>query len=105
VLLAFSRADRRASILADLHLNATDADTLARRIHSAQHDGFARNTDARQPGILDLAFPVLDADGAAAAALTVPYVATTYSAVDADTVIDAMRVAAAEIGPNTSVVE
>jgi DNA-binding IclR family transcriptional regulator len=105
VLLAFSRADRRAPILADLQLGGTDADTLARRIRSAQQDGFAQNTDARQPGILDLAFPVPDADGAAAAALTVPYVATTYSAVDADAVIDAMRVAAAEIGPNASVVE
>lgn len=97
VLLAFCQPDRRASILADLQLGGADAEALGRRIHSARSEGFAQNTDARQPGILDLAFPVLDADGVAVAALTVPYVATTYSSVDADAVIDALRAAAAEI--------
>jgi DNA-binding IclR family transcriptional regulator len=105
VLLAFCHEDRRASILADLQRGGTDVEALAHRIHSAQSDGFAQNADARQPGILDLAFPVPDgvgagrdgANGAAVAALTVPYVATTYSSLGADAVIDAMRAATVEI--------
>lgn len=38
-----------------------------------------RRDDLRQPGITDLVVPVLDAVGAVRAAVTVPYVATTFS--------------------------
>lgn len=53
--------------------------------------------DARQPGITDLAVPVTDRDGRTAAALTVPYVATSFSDVDPDAVLAATVAAAAEI--------
>ena len=43
--------------------------------------------DAMQPGITDVVVPILDARGATIAALTVPYVATTFSAVAADDVL------------------
>jgi DNA-binding IclR family transcriptional regulator len=105
VFVLWGLAAGRARHLADLQRGGTDVEALAHRIHSAQSDGFAQNADARQPGILDLAFPVLDgvgagrdgANGAAVAALTVPYVATTYSSLGADAVIDAMRAATVEI--------
>ena len=51
--------------------------------------------DALQPGITDVAVPVFDASGVIAA-LTVPYVATTFSSVPAaDVVTAAERTAAA----------
>lgn len=37
--------------------------------------------DALQPGITDVVAPIRDARGTAIAALTVPYVATTFSAI------------------------
>jgi DNA-binding IclR family transcriptional regulator len=52
--------------------------------------------DAAQPGITDVVLPVLRADGGdAVAALTVPYVATSYSGTSLDTVL-AETAAAAE---------
>jgi len=52
--------------------------------------------DARQPGIIDVVVPVRAA-GRTVAALTVPYVATTFSEVDADAVLDAAVTAAGNI--------
>jgi len=94
VLLAFGPSDRRGAILADLHRRGIDTDALTRRIDHARDLGYARDVDARQPGILDLSFPVLDAQGVALAAVTVPYVATSYSTLDAEAVVDALRAAA-----------
>lgn len=42
-------------------------------------EGFIRQDDAVQPGITDLVVPITGAGGTVAAALTVPYVATTFS--------------------------
>ncbi|WP_181169042.1 hypothetical protein [Mesorhizobium sp. B2-4-14] len=42
--------------------------------------------DGLQPGVIDLAFPVIGPFGHSVAALTVPYVATTYSVLDLATV-------------------
>ena len=64
-------------------LTAGDADPLVR-------------PDARQPGIIDVVVPVRVA-GRTVAALTVPYVATTFSEVDADAVLDAAADAARSI--------
>ena len=46
-----------------------------------------RRDDDQQPGITDLVVPVLAADGSVRAALTVPYVATTFSTVPVETVL------------------
>ena len=59
--------------------------------------GFVRRDDSLQPGITDIVFPVLGRDGHALAALTVPYVNTSFSASGAQRVEDAAREAAAEI--------
>ncbi|MBB5633612.1 DNA-binding IclR family transcriptional regulator [Cryobacterium mesophilum] len=41
--------------------------------------GYLRQDDSLQPGITDLVAPVVDASGVAIAAITVPYIATSYS--------------------------
>ncbi len=53
--------------------------------------------DALQPGITDVVAPIRDARGTAIAALTVPYVATTFSAIPLDDVVDAATRAAEQI--------
>ena len=53
--------------------------------------------DARQPSITDVVVPITDRDGRTAAALTLPYVATTFSDLDADVVLAAAIATAAEI--------
>ena len=53
--------------------------------------------DALQPGITDVVAPIRDARGAPIAALTVPYVATTFSAVPVDEVVAAATRAAEQI--------
>lgn len=54
-------------------------------------EGFLRQDDALQPGITDLVVPVLDLNGFVAAALTVPYIATTFSERDVDSVLLRLR--------------
>ncbi|GAA1222612.1 IclR family transcriptional regulator [Rhodoglobus aureus] len=49
------------------------------------------------PGITDIVAPVLSADGAVVAALTVPYVASTFSEVDVERVQELATAAAKEI--------
>lgn len=56
-----------------------------------------RRDDPRQPVVTDLVAPVLGARGQVRAALTVPYVSTTYSEVPADEVHAAALAAAAAI--------
>lgn len=53
--------------------------------------------DTLHPGITDVVAPILGASGAIVAALTVPYVATTFSEVDADRVQELASAAAKEI--------
>ncbi|MFE0017324.1 IclR family transcriptional regulator [Mesorhizobium sp. NPDC059054] len=60
--------------------------------------GFEEQPDGLQPGITDLAFPILGRYGDSVAALTVPYVATTYSSLDQATVRRHAASAAREIG-------
>lgn len=48
--------------------------------------GFLRRDDTQQPGITDLVVSVLGRDGRPVAALTVPYVATSFSEVGVDAV-------------------
>lgn len=56
-----------------------------------------RRDDPLQPGITDLVVPVLARDGSVRAALTVPYVATSFSVVAADEVLAHARSAAHSI--------
>lgn len=67
-------------------------------------DGYLERSDARQPGITDFVFPILRGDGTAAAALTVPYVATSLSATGPDVVVARARDAAAEIARSLALV-
>ncbi len=61
------------------------------------NSGAVLRPDAMQPGIIDVVAPVVES-GRTIAALTVPYIATTFSAVNADDVSAAALIAAAEIG-------
>ena len=60
-------------------------------------DGFLARPDRLQAGVTDVAVAVTDRRGHTVAALTVPYVATSYSAVGLDDVVAAARATAAEI--------
>ena len=86
-LMAFQPED-----VADRWLEAGEAELCAVGQPNAEV------ADAQQPGVTDLAFPVLGPFGAAVAALTVPYIATTYSTLDLATVRRQAADAANEIG-------
>lgn len=96
-LMAFQPAERiKQWLQADgsAEENAGIQDALA-RIRATGHEEVA---DGVQAGVTDLAFPVIGPFGEAVAALTVPYVATTYSMLDLATVRGHAAKTAAEIG-------
>lgn len=64
---------------------------------AAAANGSVRRVDALQPGITDLVVPVLGAAGHTVAALTVPYIATTFSGSREDEVLAAALHAAGRI--------
>ncbi len=69
-------------------------DTPAGRVlTSGAPQGYLRADDSLQPGIVDLVAPVVDRDGATVAAITVPYIATSYSDLGIDAVLSAVRAA------------
>lgn len=96
-LLAFCAADQRDTLVNELTRRGLDTRALQRKLERIRQRGFARENDARQPGITDLSYPIRGADGTAVAALTVPYVATSYSDHDADAVVAELQSAAASI--------
>jgi DNA-binding IclR family transcriptional regulator len=59
--------------------------------------GYLTRVDGTQPGIIDVVAAVSDHAGGTIAALTVPYVSTSYSAVPLEAVVAAARAAADEI--------
>jgi DNA-binding IclR family transcriptional regulator len=59
--------------------------------------GFLTRVDGTQPGITDVVAAIVGHSGRTLAALTVPYVSTSYSAVPLDAVVSAARAAAHEI--------
>ncbi|WP_210508971.1 IclR family transcriptional regulator [Naasia sp. SYSU D00057] len=63
-----------------------------------QRLGHGERADSLHSGVTDVVYPVLGADGRAVAALTVPYVSTSYSAVGLEAVRAAVARAAEEIG-------
>jgi DNA-binding IclR family transcriptional regulator len=73
---------------------ATDGAATAARIRA---DGHLERPDAQQPSITDIVFPILRSDGTAAAALTVPYVSTSFSERSIAAVTERAAAAAAEI--------
>ncbi|RNE56373.1 IclR family transcriptional regulator [Cryobacterium tepidiphilum] len=99
-LLAFAAPDSRAAALAELARRGLEPDARAAlndRLDAAVRNGWVEDTDPRQAAILDLAHPVYGRDGHAVAALTVPYVATSYSASEAATVRDMAAATAREL--------
>ncbi|WP_336799707.1 IclR family transcriptional regulator [Kaistia sp. MMO-174] len=54
-------------------------ETLGVGLATIRERGFEEEADSLQPGVTDLAFPILSRDGRVVAALTVPYVTTSYS--------------------------
>lgn len=69
----------------------------AAELASAAAHGHVRRHDALQPGITDLVVPVSGARGETVAALTVPYIATTFSGSREDDVLAAALRAADRI--------
>lgn len=81
--------DQRHTDAAVVALPAGEAAQLA--------EGYLTRTDRLQAGVTDVAVAITDRRGHTVAALTVPYVATSYSAVGLDEVVAAARATAAEI--------
>ncbi|MFC0682021.1 IclR family transcriptional regulator [Lysobacter korlensis] len=90
VLVAGAAEDVRRTLAGEC-----DQEELA---HATRH-GHVRRHDALQPGITDLVVPVTGAAGTTVAALTVPYIATTFSGSREDDVLAAARRAAERILP------
>ena len=117
VLTAFAAPDARTVSGADAESEALDTTALATTalgtvlatavlattalattvLETVRERGFERRADHLQPGITDLVFPVFGVAGFAVAALTVPYVATSFSSSGEHAVEDRARAAAAEI--------
>ena len=68
-----------------------------RRVDRIRERGFERADDSLQPGITDIVFLIFGRGQMAVAALTVPYVATSFSAARTQAVEDRARAAAAKI--------
>lgn len=74
-----------------------EREKLFARFSQIRERGYEQTQDGLHPGITDLAFPILDIHNHALAVLTVPYVATTYSELPLQTVIDSGLAASAGI--------
>ncbi|QNE48326.1 IclR family transcriptional regulator [Glaciihabitans sp. INWT7] len=74
VLAAFGEESVTEPWLSGLSRGARD------RVDRVRLRGFERADDSLQPGITDIVFPVFGRGGSAVAALTVPYVSTSFSA-------------------------
>lgn len=60
-------------------------------------DGYLTRSDRLQAGVTDVVVAITDRKGDTVAALTVPYIGTSYSAVELDDVVAAARSTAAQI--------
>ncbi len=74
-----------------------DAAATAPGEASALAAGYLTRPDRLQAGVTDVVVAIAGRSGETVAALTVPYVATSYSTVDLDEVVDAARATASEI--------
>jgi DNA-binding IclR family transcriptional regulator len=82
-----------------LAAGSTDAAAAALLPGDAEQlaDGYLTRPDRLQAGITDVVVAITDRKGDTVAALTVPYIGTSYSAVELDEVVVAARTTAAEI--------
>ena len=82
-----------------LSAGSTDAAAAALLPGDAEQlaDGYLTRPDRLQAGITDVVVAITDRKGDTVAALTVPYIGTSYSAVELDDVVAAARTTAAEI--------
>ncbi len=78
---------------------STDAAAAALSPGDAEHlaEGYLTRPDRLQAGITDVVVAIRGRTGDTVAALTVPYIGTSYSSVDLDDVVAAARATAAEI--------
>ncbi|BDZ45853.1 IclR family transcriptional regulator [Naasia aerilata] len=79
-------------------LRAFTSDASGQELDEIRRSGRGERSDSLHAGVTDVVVPVLGPDGAAVAALTVPYVSTSYSGVGIDAVRSAVERAAEEIG-------
>ncbi len=68
------------------------------RLREVRRRGYGERADTLHAGVTDVAYPVLARDGTVVAALTVPYVSTSYSEPGIEDVRGAVGRAAREIG-------
>ena len=76
VITAFQEAGRRERLLAELAAGMGKAErtALERVLAKIRKDGFVAAPSDTVTGVVDLCHPILDANGAAVAGMTVPYV-------------------------------
>ncbi|WP_210480533.1 IclR family transcriptional regulator [Naasia sp. SYSU D00948] len=77
---------------------AAEAEPADPELRELRRRGHGERADSLHAGVTDVAYPVLGAGGAAVAAITVPYVSTSYSSAGIRAVRSAVSGAAAEIG-------
>jgi DNA-binding IclR family transcriptional regulator len=99
VILAHQDEAHRARMLAEwsksMHKTLpSDLDIHLRRIRKA---GFEKSPSFLVKGVVNISFPVLDHQGSAVAALTVPYIQYSSLGLNIDDTIEHLRKAAAEI--------
>jgi DNA-binding IclR family transcriptional regulator len=77
VLLAFTAAQRRDALVADLRdAGAAALKKLEKRLEAVRLQGYEMQPSARAAGVTDISFPVFGFDGHVSAALTIPFLVT-----------------------------
>ncbi|MEM1210912.1 MAG: IclR family transcriptional regulator [Planctomycetota bacterium] len=99
VLMAFELHDLRESWLVEMkrQLKPKAYAALAEQIENIRIKGFDRSPSTRADGILDLSVPVLNHDGYAVAALSVPCLLPKHKHVDTERVLKLQQEAAVTI--------
>jgi len=97
VLLAFQSAEMRNAWLEVCPQSDAQRADLDAALRVAQNKGCHRQESMLHPGIVDFGAPVLDHDGHAIAALTVPRLGSVQSSTDENRLVSQLRTAAARI--------
>lgn len=96
-LLAFQPAEVRESWLGSIGAAGSDSPRLESLLAEARAKGVHRQESNLHPGIVDFSAPVLDHDGRAIAALTIPRLGSVQSSTDEGRLVAKLRAAAARI--------
>lgn len=99
VLLAFQSDEERAFMLDEqkrMH-DFSIPKGLNERLTAIARDGFINMESQQTAGVRNISAPILNADGSAIAAVTIPFIKPTGAAPDAEQSIALVRSAAAEI--------